>query len=1023
MATLTSSLIVRVLDQASAPARAIARNLLGINKAAEQAGRGGFGDRLNAAIDANNRALDRVRGQMVDTIASVYALRTALGAPINAAVKFESAMADIAKVSGFDDKGLDIYGKRLRKLAVTEIPLAVNDLAALSAAAAQAGVPDADLFDFTRLTAKAAVAWEMSGAEAGEALAKIRTALGLTNDQTSAYADAVNYVSDSTAASSRDLIDFTKRVASQGEFFGFAKEQTLAFGAAMISAGAESEVAATSFRNMGRALARGASATKAQRGAWKRLGMDAVKVAKAMQKDAVGTTVKVIEKLGQLPEHMQASVMSDLFGDEARALAPLLNNTELLRKALALTADEQKYLNSVGREFEKRAATSEYKLQRFKSQLADIGLTVGASLLPALNKLLVPMGEMALKLSDWAEAHPELIRNIIAATAAVVGFRAAVVSLKWLGLIGRGGALTMLALGFNTIGRAAIGATVAARSATALQRALAAMQGVQPSRFQTITTALKGMALAVPGMGTLSTALGLVGSALTTISAPAWGAIAIGVGLVAAAGASLYKWWDRITAVVSGVARAIGDELAPVIEWASPALEPLAASARAVGDAFGWISDKVSAAAGWLAQFFEREVLTDAQKAAIEGNAYEVTRAIASAIKSGTTALYNVGVEMAQALWDGLERKFNELLAWLRQLPSRIKDAVGKIDLSNTLSSFFGGGSVPAPLPMPTTGSAAQDAQRALDIAKELASMRQAEDATWLGLTGDEAQKLEALEEQYRSATAGLPAAAQADMEAYVAALSWGGDGAGAEADRIANEMLTKLGVTVAPTIDTTSIRGALSDVQRLDQALRSVGSAVGRATPSVSVPAVPIDGARKSGGPVKANDTYLVGEDGAELFRPDRSGTIIPADETKRMLSSNPAAGDDDPKRGGRGGRRTTPAVPLVDELGRADVARSPAASATGGSDEGRNERSAVLDKMAGLLAELRSFSAAPRALQPARPAQAPAPANVTLSPVFHFAMAEGNSEEVERAVRSALREETRELIRGIHADYGVVL
>lgn len=973
MATLTSSLIVRVLDRASAPARAIARNLLGINKAAEQAGRGGFGDRLNAAISANNRALDRARGQMVDTIASVYALRTALGAPINAAMKFESAMADIAKVSGFDDKGLDVYGKRLRKLAVTEIPLAVNDLAALSAAAAQAGVPDADLFDFTRLTAKAAVAWEMSGAEAGEALAKIRTALGLTNEQTAAYADAVNYVSDSTASTSRDLIDFTKRVASQGEFFGFAKEQTLAFGAAMISAGSESEVAATSFRNMGRALTRGASATKAQRGAWKRLGMDAVKVAKAMQKDAVGTTVKVIESLGKLPEHMQASVMSDLFGDEARALAPLLNNTELLRKALALTADEQKYLNSVGREFEKRAATSEYKLQRFKSQLADIGLTVGAALLPALNKLLIPMGEMALKLSDWAEAHPELIRNVIAATAAVIGFRAALVTLKWVGLIGRGGALSMLALAFNTVGRAAIGATVAARSATGLQRALAAMQGVQPSRIQSLTTALKGMAIAVPGMGTLSTALGVVGSALATISAPVWGAIAIGVGLVAAAGASLYKWWDRITAVVSGVARAISDELAPVIEWASPALEPLAASARAVGDAFGWVSDKVSAAAGWLGQFFEREVLTDAQKAAIEGDAYEVTKSIAAAIKSGAAQLYNVGVEMAQALWDGLARKFDELIAWLRQIPSRIKEAVGKIEWSDVVG-FSLGRQEARPEPMPSTGNVEGDAKRALDIGKQLASMRQADDATLFGLTGDDAKKLEALEKRYRSATAGLPATAQADMDAYVAALSRGGDSAGAEADRIANEILTKLGITVAPTLDTTSIRGALTDVQRLDQALRSVGSAVGRATPSMNVPAVPIDGARKAGGPVEANKTYLVGEDGAELFRPDQSGTIIPSGDTARMMGSDRVGGQ-----------------------------------AAGG------------EKIAGLLAELRSFSSDARAMRSTSSNQSP-PANVTVAPTFHITMADGNPDEVERTVRDVLRQEVRELLRGVHADAGVL-
>lgn len=685
--SLTSSLVVRLIDQVTAPARAVTKSLLGLNNAAK----GNFGDRLRTAIDNNNAALDRARGSVIDAAAGFYILKSALTAPIKSAVDFESAMADIGKVSGFDAKGLDEYGKRLRKLAVTEIPLAVNDLAALSAAAAQAGVPDADLFDFTRLVAKAAVAWEMSGAEAGEALAKIRTALGLTNEETAAFADAINYVSDSTAASAPDMIDFSKRVASQGEFFGFAKEETLAFGAAMISAGAESEVAATSFRNMGRALTKGASATKSQRGAWKTLGMDAKKVAKAMQKDAVGTTLKVIEKLGQLPEHMQASVMSDLFGDEARALAPLLNNVELLRKALALTADEQSYLNSVGKEFEKRAATSAYKLQRFKSQLGDIALTIGGALLPALTKLLGPLGDIALKFSAWAEANPELVRNIIAATSALVGFRIAIAGLRFIGLMGRGGLLSIMAIGFNTVGRAIIGATRAARGATALQTALAAMSGARYSGIAKTVDALKAMALAIPGVSGIATALGAVGSALATISAPAWGLIAVGVGLVAAAGAAMWKYWDRISSVVSGVARAIGEELQPVFTHFAPALEPVRMALDGIGTAFSYLGEKVSEVAGWIGSFFDKEILSESQKAGIEQGAYDLTKRIVAAIKSIGPAMLAAGAEIMQQLLAGIQQVGAQIVEYVSGLGARIKSSISGA-ASGLIDRITGGG-------------------------------------------------------------------------------------------------------------------------------------------------------------------------------------------------------------------------------------------------------------------------------------------------------------------------------------------
>jgi hypothetical protein len=41
------------------------------------------------------------------------------------------------------------------------------------------------------------------------------------------------------------------------------------------------------------------------------------------------------------------------------------------------------------------------------------------------------------------------------------------------------------------------------------------------------------------------------------------------------------------------------------------------------------------------------------------------------------------------------------------------------------------------------------------------------------------------------------------------------------------------------------------------------------------------IAGARAKGGPVEPGKTYLVGEEGAELFTPDRHGQIIPSGQT----------------------------------------------------------------------------------------------------------------------------------------------
>ena len=591
MATLTSSLVVRLIDQVTAPARNISRALLGI----EDATKGGLGARLGAALERNNAALDATRGRLLDAVGGLYVLKKGFDATVRPAASFESAMADVAKVSGFDDKGLDLYGKRLRKLATTEIPLAVTDLAALSAAAAQAGVADEELFDFTRLTAKAAVAWEVTGAQAGEALAKIKTALNLTTSQAALFADAINHLSDNTASSAPDLVDFSKRVAAQGEFFGFAKEETLAFGAAMISAGAQSEVAATSFRNMGRALTKGASATKAQRSAYRRLGLDANKVAKAMQKDAVGTTLTVIERLGKLPEHMQASVMSDLFGDEARALAPLLGRLDILRNALRQVADEQDYANSVGREFEKRAQTAEYAWQRFKSQLGDIGLVIGGTLLPAMKDLMAVLGPVALKIAEFAEAHPALVKGVVLATTALVGFRIAAIGGQWAALMARG-ALLQAALAFTRFGA---GVRVAALLAAGpLVRAGTAVAGVMQTIALRNALATRALGRSPGVLARASDAFLVLGRSLGGLLNPmnlvrgavlALRAALIGSGIgaavlgLAAAGTWIYNNWSGIQELFAGIWDGFVRGLGP----ATAALQP---AADLIKQLYGWVS-------------------------------------------------------------------------------------------------------------------------------------------------------------------------------------------------------------------------------------------------------------------------------------------------------------------------------------------------------------------------------------------------------------------------------------------------
>jgi TP901 family phage tail tape measure protein len=646
MAKLESSLILSLIDRVSAPARQVSATVA----------------RLNSAASSNRAAIAGMQGQMLGAAGAGYALYRSLAGPITAAVEFESAMADIAKVTDFTAGGLTAYGKELRVLATSEIPMAVTELAALSENAAAAGIAQEDLLGFTKLTAKAALAWGIGGAEAGDDLARIKTALGLTISQTELYADAINHLADNTASSAPSLIAFSKEVAVQGEFFGFTKEQTLAFGSAMISSGADANVAATSFRNMGRALTKGTSASTRQMNAFKKLGMSATKVAAAMQKDAVGTTMEVIEAIGQLPKEMQAAAISDLFGDEARALIPLLGNTEALRQALGFVSDELAYSGSVGKEFETRAKTTGFAIQRFKNQFYDLGITIGSILLPPFNDLLAIVGPIATKIAQFAEAHPDLTRNVVAATAALIGFKLATTGLKLLGLIGKGGVIDLMTLAFRGLIDPAKNAGKAVGNMLALQGSLAAMDGKKYGAFGKLADSAKALALAAPGMGLAEAAIGAIGSALGVISLP----MVAGIAAVAGAGFLIYKYWDRISSYVSGFASAMAEELRPALTAIEPILKWFAPLGEEIGTGWETVKNALSGIGELISGLFQQEQLTEDQKASFA----------------------QAGAGMARSMVDAIKAAVNAMVAWFKGLGARIKAAVGQIiiDVGSTFT-------------------------------------------------------------------------------------------------------------------------------------------------------------------------------------------------------------------------------------------------------------------------------------------------------------------------------------------------
>lgn len=635
MSTITSKLIVALVDQLSAPARGVTRVVR----------------ELQTASRANAMRMNEMRGQMVDAAGAAYLLARALANPVDKAIEFESAMADVAKVSSFDSSGIRAFGADLRQLSTSEIPMAVTELAALAENAAASGIVDDDLLDFTRGTAKAALAWGVAGGQAGEDLAKIKEALRLTIDETMLYADAINHLSDKTASTAPDLTEFTRRVAAQGEFFGYTKEQTLAFGSAMISAGAETEVASTSFRNMGRALTKGASATKSQQAAFKALGLNARKVATGMQEDAVGTTLEVIKRLGQLPKEMQAATMGDLFGDEARALAPLLSNTESLERTLGYVADATEYAGSVNAEFARRAATTEFAMQRLKNQVDGVALAIGNALLPAINGVADAVGPVLIALADFAAMHPEIVQATVAIVGGLVAMRVASLAARWSVLFLKGGLLDLLTI----TARAAVGVLALINPLNLVKSAMIALR-----------------------MATISTGIGAILVA------------------IAMAGIWIYENWDGLVAFFQAFGAGVSAAMAPIM----PIIQPIIDAGKQILDWLIALTGPIDASeAEWSGWGFAVGTAVGGAVMAVVTKGQEIIdwfAALPAEVTAAVTGIAAVGGQIIQGIWDGAVLKFGEMLNWFASWPQQILAAIGNIDVGSLFQ--WGGGPVTAPV-------------------------------------------------------------------------------------------------------------------------------------------------------------------------------------------------------------------------------------------------------------------------------------------------------------------------------------
>ncbi|KQM88456.1 hypothetical protein ASE67_01470 [Sphingomonas sp. Leaf23] len=364
--------------------------------------------------------------------ATAVATAAPLVASTKVAMDLEEGMAGVAKVTGLAAGQIDLMRGSIIDLS-TQIPMTATELSQITAAAGAAGVGAAkngatlaqrrkELIAFTADAARMGIAFDMSAEDAGSTMAKWRQAFTMTQPQVVALGDRINALTNRFGGQAGAVSGVITRVGALGDVAGVAAPQIAAMASSLNSIGIEEDVAATGIKAILLTLNKGTSATKSQQTAMKALGLDAVKLSKAMQVNGSGTIVDVLERIRKLPKDQQAASLSELFGTESvGAIAPLLTNLDALKERLQLVGDRGQYSGSMMGEFLSRINTTKGATDLAANGLQAVNLELGQQLLPHVKAAAQYTAGLAGRMRAWARENPGLAKGILYIAAGAAG--------------------------------------------------------------------------------------------------------------------------------------------------------------------------------------------------------------------------------------------------------------------------------------------------------------------------------------------------------------------------------------------------------------------------------------------------------------------------------------------------------------------------------------------------------------------------------------------------------------------------